>query len=313
MTAGPAVVTIGRMKDLSFDDMHLFTRVAELGSLSAVARERDVEVSQVSRTLSRIEKTCGARLIHRSTHGLAPTAEGATFAGYCRRIAGTLDELEGEFASQVREAGGWVRVAASTVIAEYMLMPGFAGLKQRHPRVNIDLRVDDRMVDMAREGIDIAIRTGEPTSDTVVARKIGMLNRRLYAAPAYLRAFGTPGHPDDLHQYPLIGNSAVATLNRWRLKVQGKPAVITVEGSWRCDSTSMTMQFCLHGLGIGRLATLVAEPLVRQGRLVPVLAEFVDEQPVPIHATTLTGRHRLPKIKACIDYWAEWFRKADQA
>ncbi len=75
----------------------------------------------------------------------------------------------------------------------------------------------------------------------------------------------------------------------------------------------MTMQFCLHGLGIGRMATLVAEPLVRQGLLVPVLPEFVDEQPVPIHATTLTGRHRLPKIKACIDYWAEWFGRADQA
>ncbi len=300
------------MRDLSFDDMHLFARVAELGTLSAVARERDVEVSQVSRTLARIEKTAGARLIHRSTHGLALTAEGTTFADYCRRIAGTLDELEGEFASQVQVASGWVRVAASTVIAEYMLMPGFEGLKRLHPQVKIDLRVDDRIVDMAREGIDIAIRTGEPASDTVVARKIGTLSRGLYAAPAFLKAFGTPAHPDDLHHLPLIGNSGVATLNRWQLKVKGKPAVVQVEGTWRCDSTSMTMQYCLHGLGVGRLATLVAEPLVRRGLLVPVLAEFVDEQTVPIHATTLTGRHRLPKIKACIDYWAGWFGRAGQ-
>ena len=301
------------MRDLSFDDMHLFARVAELGTLSAVARERDVPVSQVSRTLTRIEKTCGARLIHRSTHGLALTAEGATFADYCRRIASTLDELEGEFASQVREASGWVRVAVSPVIAEYVLIPGFEGLKQRHPRVNIDLRVDDRMVDMAREGIDIAIRTGAPTSDTVVARKIGTLSRRLYAAPAYLQTFGTPRHPDDLYQHRLVGNSGVAALNHWRLIVKGQPTVITVEGSWRCDSTGATIQFALHGLGIARLATLVAEPLARRGLLVPVLSEFTDEQPVPIHATTLTGRNRLPKIKACIDYWMEWFGRAGQA
>src|SRR6187551_3547437 len=97
------------MRDLQFDDMHLFARVAELGTLSAVARERDVPVSQVSRGLSRIEKACGARLIHRSTHGLALTAEGETFLGYCHRLTGTLDELEGEFASSAGEVSGRVR------------------------------------------------------------------------------------------------------------------------------------------------------------------------------------------------------------
>eukprot|EP01041_Mallomonas_annulata_P034227 gene34227-56962_t len=74
--------------------MHLFARVADLGSLSAVARERDAAVSQVSRTLARIEQSCGARLVHRSTHGLTLTAEGQTFLDYCRRITGALDELE---------------------------------------------------------------------------------------------------------------------------------------------------------------------------------------------------------------------------
>src|SRR5438128_12024680 len=103
------------MRSLQFDEMALYARVAELGSLSAVARERDVPVSQVSRALSRIEKTCGARLIHRSTHGLALTAEGETFLGYCQRLTGTLEALEGEFAVQAREARGLVRVAASTV------------------------------------------------------------------------------------------------------------------------------------------------------------------------------------------------------
>ena len=77
---------MGPMRDLQFDDMHLFTRVVELGTLSAVARERDVPVSQISRSLSRIEKACGSRLIHRSTHGLSLTAEGQTFNTYCGRM-----------------------------------------------------------------------------------------------------------------------------------------------------------------------------------------------------------------------------------
>ena len=295
------------MRNLGFDDMHLFARVAERGTLSAVARERDVPVSQISRSLARIENACGSRLLHRSTHGLALTAEGDTFLQYCRRIVGTLDELEGEFAGQTQQAAGWVRVAASTVAAEYLLAPSFASLNQRHPQLCVDLRVDDRLVDMARDGIDIAIRSGAPATDTVVARQIGALGRRLYATPAYLQAHGTPRHPDELHRHRLITNSGVPQLNHWPFMIDGKPCVFVPKACWRSDNTGMTATLALQGLGISRFATLVAEPLVRQGLLAPVLAEFVDEQPSPIYAVTLTSRHRLPKIRACIDHWAEWF------
>ena len=124
-----------------------------------MARERDVPVSQVSRSLTRIEKACGARLIHRSTHGLALTAEGQTLLAYCRRIGAQVEELEAEFAARAGEPSGLVRVAASTVIAQYLLLPSLAGLGERHPRLRLELEVSDRIADMARDGIDIAIRT----------------------------------------------------------------------------------------------------------------------------------------------------------
>lgn len=295
------------MRDLRFEDMHLFVRVADLGSLSAVARERDVPVSQVSRALARIEKTSGARLIHRSTHGLTPTAEGQTFLDYCRRITSTLEDLEGEFASQSGQPSGWVRVASSSVVAEHLLIPSFDSLQQKHPLLRVELLVDDRMADMARDGIDIAIRTGQPLTDTVVARPLGTLARGLYATPGYLQTHGTPQRPDDLRQHRLIANSAVAFLNHWPFRVNGEPHVLVAEGHWRSGSTAITARMALQGLGIARLGTLVADPLVRQGLLTPVLAEWVDPQPSPIHAITLTRRHRLPKIQACIDHWAQWF------
>ena len=298
------------MRDLNFDDMHLFARVADLGTLSAVARERDVPVSQVSRALSRIEKACNARLIHRSTHGLTPTAEGDTFLQYCRRMAATLDELEGEFAQQSQQATGWVRVAASTLVAEYLLVPSLESLHQHHPKLRVELQAEDRLVDMAQGGIDIAIRTGEPALDTVVARHIGTLGRRLYATPAYLHTHGMPAHPEALYGHQLITNSAVPALNHWPFIIKGQSVVVIADGCWRSDSTSMTARLALQGLGISRMATLVAEPLVQRGMLVPVLATCVDEQPSPMYAVTLSGRHRLPKIKACVDHWAEWFARA---
>ena len=301
------------MKELAFDDLQLFARVAELGTLSAVARERDAPVSQVSRSLARIEKTCGARLIHRSTHGLSLTPEGAIFLDYCQRLCGTLDELEGEFASKSREASGLVRVAVSSVIAQYQLLPSLQGPVQRHPQLRLALEVSDRLVDMARDGIDIAIRTSVNLPETAVARRIGTLGRALYATPGYLASAGTPTHPDDLRQHRLITNSAVTQLNHWPFLSDGKRTVVVADGQLRANDTNMVASMTLEGLGIARLSTISAVPLVRQKRLVPVLADYIDPQPMPIYAVTAGARHRLPKIKACIDYWADWFKRHGNA
>lgn len=298
------------MRNLQFDEMALYARVAQLGSLSAVARERDVPVSQVSRTLARLEKACGARLMNRSTHGLSLTDEGRTFLEYSRRALDTMEELEGAFAERAGEPSGLVRVAASTVVAQYQLVPSLRGLAQRHPRLQVELEVGDRLLDMAREGIDIAIRTASNLPDTVVARPIGTLGRALYAAPSYAQAHGLPQRPEDLAAHTLVTNSTVPLLNDWPFVVEGQPWIHPARGRWRANDTNMAATMVVQGLGIGRLATLVGDVLVAQGVLVPVLPQFVDLRPVVVHAVTLGTRNRLPKIKACLDYWTEWFGKA---
>jgi DNA-binding transcriptional LysR family regulator len=293
------------MDDLAFDDLKLFVRVAALGTLSAVARERDVPVSQVSRALSRIEKSCGARLIHRSTHGLALTAEGETFLGYCHRLTGTLEELAGDFAAKSQQASGLVRVAASTVIAHYLL-PSLSSLNQRHPQLQVEMEVSDRLVDMAREGIDIAIRTSALLPEHLVVRPIGTLGRALYAAPDYVAQAGLPAHPEALRGHRLITHSSVTWFNQWPFVVGGQAVSFAAEGCWRTNDANLAVRMVRQGLGIGRLATIAADPLLQKNLLVPVLPEFVDLQPTPIYAVTASARQRLPKIKACIDHWAEW-------
>jgi DNA-binding transcriptional LysR family regulator len=299
------------MNELGLDDFELFARVAALGTLSAVARERDVPVSQVSRALARIEKTCGARLIHRSTHALALTAEGEIFLAYSQRMATTIEELQGEFATKAQAPDGLVRVAASTVIAQYLLVPSLPTLAQRHPRLRVEIEVSDRLADMARDGIDIAIRTTATLPETMVARRIGHLGRALYAAPAYLERAGAPRTPDELRQHRLVANSSSPHLNVWPFLVDGQAVAFAAEGWWRANDSGMVATMVLQGLGIGRLATVAAGPLVRDGRLVPVLAGFVDPQLIPIYAVTAASRQRLPKLRACIDLWAQWFGAAD--
>lgn len=293
------------MNKLTFDDLRLFLRVAALRNLSAVARERSVPASQVSRSLVRIEKICGSRLIHRSTHGLALTVAGEAFLNYCHQISGIAEEMEGEFASQSGGVSGLVRVAASSAIAENLLLPTLSELGRRYPRLRVAVDVSDQMVDLARDGIDIAIRTSASLPDNCIARRIGCLGRALYAAPSYVARAGMPSNPDELANHQLVTNSAATHLNRWPFIINGKHVKCLADGHWQSNDTGMAANLVLQGLGIGRLATIAANQWVLDGRLVPVLAEFVDDSPLPVYAVIASARQRLPKMKACIDFWAE--------
>ncbi|WP_156863828.1 LysR family transcriptional regulator [Casimicrobium huifangae] len=291
---------------MNLDDLRLFVRVAELGTLSSVARERDVAVSQISRTMSQLEAHCGVQLLRRTTHGLSLTAEGEVFLGYCRNIAQTLDELDGEFTSRARNVRGVVRVAVSANMAQHVLVPSLPALVARHPGLTIELQVSDALVDMSRDGIDIAIRTGSTQTEEVIARQIGSHGRRLYASPAYLKKHGKPKHPDDLAKHRIITTSTAPRLNDWPFVIDGKMVVRPTHGQLRASSTAITQEMALAGLGICRVHDLIAAPLVRRGELVEVLARFTDQQVVPVYAMMLPERHRLPKIRACVDFWAEW-------
>lgn len=297
--------------NLQLDDLALFTRIVDLGTLSAAARERDVPVSRVTRSLARLEADCGARLLHRTTHGLSLTDEGDTLLAHARRMLDEAAQLQGELTGRSTGPAGWVRVAVSPLLSITVLAPSLAGLYRRHPDLKIDIAADDRIVDMSRDGIDLAIRTGEPTSDTLVARRIGTLQRALYASPAYLAQHGTPAAPDDLDRHRLVAWTALPGANRWVTRVAGRLVERSVTGHTRADNTATLLALVQHGAGIGRLMTFVAEPLVRAGALVPVLPDHFVTPPVPMYAMMLQERQRLPKIRACIDYWAQWM--ADQA
>lgn len=291
---------------LQLDDIALFTRIAGLGSLSAAARERNVPVSQVTRSLARLETACGVRLLHRSTHGLSLTDEGDTFLCYARRLLDTTAELAAEISGKQNSPSGWVRVSVSALLAECVLAPSLNGLYRRYPQLRMDINADDRMADMARDGIDIAIRTGTPKNDTLVARQIGTHGRTLYASPAYLAAFGTPTTVAELQQHRLIANSVSPALNRWAIGALPQAQVLQINGHTRTDNSALHLSLVLHGVGMAQLNDLMVQPLVRAGRLLPVLQNQFASECIPIYAVTLQARQRLPKIRACIDYWAEW-------
>jgi len=293
------------MANLSFDELRLFARVAALGTLSAVARERNVPVSQISRGLQRIEATYSAQLILRTTHGLSLTPEGEILHAYAQRILGEVDALDAEFDQTRSRVSGLVRVSMSTVIAQHLMVDSLPTLHATHPELRLDFRVDDALVDMAREGIDIAIRTGEPQTDTLVMRRLGLLHRRLYASPAYLEKHGTPHSVEDLRHHDLITHSQHDHLNVWPTQ---SDTPFRANGPFSSNNAATMTSMAIAGLGIARMPSLVADPLVAQGKLQSVLIDQINDTPNTVNAFMLSGRHRLPKIRACIDHWAQWLQ-----
>ena len=290
------------------DDLALFLRIVERGTLSAVARERNVPVSQVTRALLRLEAACGARLLLRSTHGLSLTDEGDAVLAHGRRVLDAAEALQGALSGRATGPAGWVRLSVSPVLAEAVVAPCLPSLYRRHPRLQLDISADDRMADMAREGIDIALRTGTTHTDLVVARQIGELRRGLYASPAYVTEHGLPADAGELERHRLIANSRSPSLNHWTLQEGPRKRELRVNGHTRTDNTAVMLALVLHGAGIARLADLVAVPLVQRGALLPVLPGRVVVPAAPMYAVMLQERHRLPKVRACVEHLAEWLQ-----
>jgi DNA-binding transcriptional LysR family regulator len=320
---------------LNLTDAALFIRVAELGTLSAAARERNEPVSQTSRAIARIESALGVRLLHRSTHGLSLTDEGDTFLSHARNMLDIAAEMESELTGKLAGPRGVVRIGVSPILAQMVIAPSLPDLYARYPDLRIDIAADDRPVDLARDGIDIAIRAGVDILDTLVARKISMHGRNLYASPDYLQRFGTPGTPAELTLHRLITNSASQSLNQWPFRMPlgedvtsdqtssrakhlrrrnggGKHRgdnieTLQIKGHTRADNTAIVLSLALAGVGIARLNDLLVYPLVASGQLVQVLTPYSADECIPVYAVTLKERHRLPKIRACIDFWEARF------
>jgi DNA-binding transcriptional LysR family regulator len=291
---------------MHLNDLHLFVRIVERGTLSAAARELNVPVSHVTRALARLEGSLGVRLMHRSTHGLSLTDEGDTCLAQARQMLELRDALQADLAPKRAAAQGWVRVGVSALMAQAVIAPSLPSLYKKHPALHIDLSTDDRVVDMAREGIDVALRTGDVHGEHLVARQIGLASRSLYASPSYLAQHGTPQQPEDLSNHRLIGLSHATSMNTWPRK-DGAPS-LQVQPSTRVDQTAVLLSLVQHGAGIARLLDVAAQPLVASGQLLRLLAPHFEQEAIPIYAVMLQERQRLPKVRACIAHWQAWLQ-----
>ena len=285
----------------------ILIRVAETGSFSAVARERGLTQPAVSRQIAALEQHLGARLLQRTTHSLALTEDGRDLLGHARLVVEAVERAESAIGPHHAGLSGRVRLGAGGTFGRIMVAPRIHRLLERHPALEIDLRLENRVVDMVHEGFDIAIRLGTIAETALIARRIGAVSRVIVASPGYLAAHPAPQTPEDLAVHSCILLVVAPPPETWRLQRDGRLVEVAVSGRFRTDSVEAVRAAVLSGIGLAELPVWMVQKALADGRLRQVLADW-QPPPVPVHAVYPSLRNLAPRTRAVIDFLVEEFK-----
>lgn len=285
--------------------MTVLLAVAEAGSLSAAGRRLGQPLSTVSRKLSELEAHLGAQLLQRGSRSVSLTDAGAAYVVACRRILSDLAEAERAAAGEYGQARGDLVVTAPVVFGRRHLVPVIAAFLLDFPAIDISLTLSDRVLHLVDDNVDVALRIGALPDSSMVALRLGEVQRLTCASPAYLARRGVPACPEELAEHCLITLTTLSSADRWsfpgrEVALHTRLAVNTAEAA--IDAVEA-------GLGITRVLSYQIDPLLRSGRLVTLLDAFAPP-PVPvslIHA----GQGRMPqKLRAFLDFATPRLRAA---
>ncbi|MGA1857157.1 LysR substrate-binding domain-containing protein [Azospirillum sp. 11R-A] len=287
-----------------------FARAGTLGSFTAAARSLSVSPSAVSKSVQRLEQRLGVSLFTRTTRSLTLTAEGRDLHERAMRLLRDAEEIEQAAMAARSEPSGTLRVAASLPIGVHVIAPALPAFRRLHPKVSVDLRLNDRMIDLIEEGIDVAVRIGELADSRLLSRRLAPHRLCCFASPAYLAARGTPVHPNGLDGHDTVSlrfQSTGQTL-RWPFRIGERLVEVVPPSGIVVDVSDALVAALAAGGGIGIAATFIAAPYVARGELVPVLSDFAVERH-NITALWPESRRTNPAVRAFLALLQEAFQE----
>jgi DNA-binding transcriptional LysR family regulator len=285
------------------EDLQAFVAVVEKGSLTAAARQLGRSLQSVSRSLAALERGIGVELVRRTTRRSTPTEAGLAFH---RRLSAALAEVEAatlEASNRGLQVTGLLRITSSTAFAPLYVVPAVRAFLEAHPKLDVELDLSDRYVDLIGEGFDLAIRIGELPDSNLTAKHLADLRRVVFAAPSYLAKHARPRRPEDLVHHECIVRTVARDGNAWPFIVDGRRKVVKVAGRFRTSGALAANEAVAQGIGIGNAPLWQVRALVDRGDVELILTRF-EPSPVPIHAVW-TATPVLPaKVRMFIEFLA---------
>jgi DNA-binding transcriptional LysR family regulator len=292
--------------------MTTFTRIVDAGSLSAAARLLRLSLPAVSRQLAALEARLGVELIRRTTRRIALTETGTIYYQACRRILAEVDEADDAASGLHGEPRGTLVVDGPGTFGHLYLAPLVPRFLARHPQLELNLRLNDRLVDLVEERTDLLVRVGRvPDSTTLVARRLAEHPRVVCASPGYLARRNRPTRPDELAQHDCILLSLLSQPDRWELRSNGESATVHVHGRLLInDGAAMRTAALADGGVIFAPSWLVADD-VRRGSLEVLLSGWTGPV-IPVHALYARHRSASAKVRTLVNELVRaWSRRTD--
>lgn len=287
------------------DDLALFLRVLDSGSISAAARSLDLSVAVASQRLKRLERGLGVRLLQRTTRRLHATPEGRLLAEQGRALVEDLDALTTDLRQSAGSVSGTLRMTLSAAFGRHYISPLLPEFMALHPRLRLFAHLSDELVDLVGSGYDLAIRIGALDDSSLIARRLASNRRLLCASPAYLERHGRPRAPADLAQHEcVLLTGRHGRQDTWRLTDRrGREHVVRVQGRFETTLGELVRDAALAGQGIALHSHWHVHEELREGRLEAVLPDYTLPESA-IWAVMPQRRLVPPRVRAFVDFLA---------
>lgn len=286
--------------------MEVFARVVEARSFSGAARRLGMSKSVVSKHITRMERTLGVRLLNRTTRRLSLTEVGSTFYERCAQIVAQAEEAELIATRSHSEPRGVLKVNVPVAFGVRHIAAALAEFSAQYPEVRIDMTFNDRAVDLAEEGYDVAMHIAERLDGALISRRLAPIRRTVCATPEYWRRHGKPQTPHDLMHHNCLVYTYLDVPNEWCFSGQGEDIRVPISGNLRVNNENALWQAAVGGLGVVLLPTFIAGEDLQSGALEAALSEYAVPA-TSIYAVYLPNRHLSPKVRALIDFFVERF------
>ena len=287
--------------------MRAFVEIADRGSLTAAATALDRSLPTMVRTLAALERAVGAALLRRTTRRMSLTEEGRVYLERCRRILADVEQAEELVGSGRSEPRGPLRVTAPVLFGQLHVAPAVIEFVRRHPAVQVELLLLDRVVDLVDEGIDAAVRIARLGDSSMIAIPAGMVHRVVCGSPELLRVEGEPARPEDLATRPCVRFRGLEPGGSWHFDGGGREITVPVSGGFTTNQASAAVEACIAGLGFGLFLSYQVEAPLRAEQLRLVLRDF-EPPPLPVSLVYADARMLSPRLRVFLDWMKERLR-----
>lgn len=293
---------------MDIQDLHIFSRVAAVQSLSAVGMELGLTPGTISKRIQALEQELRVRLFDRTTRSIRITEEGKTFLAHVERALYEIDSARAAVGVNIERPAGKINIVAPSIIARRLLSPALLNFVGLYPEIDVRLDVKDSPIHLTDDGYDAAILAGRLEDSTLIAKRLLTDSEILVASPAYVAAHGAPETPADLTQHPCL---VAAEIRQWSLKSRdGATASVKVSGRLQSNSREFLLQAALKGHGILRVSKTCIESELSRNKFVRLLDKWEFTDGSDIWVVYPGSRLMLPKLRVLVDYLAQNLKDA---